>query len=366
MKPAAAGSSHRLLEIQMAQRRLPFFFLLIVALAVFSTLLGGAPVRAEIVLLMVKCREYVAPGPRKDPSKECCADEVQKADVVCFCKNIPSAVEKKISMEEPNAENFCIVYIQMSFDRLDGEDKSARAPDLLVNIAKGPPQHQEVILRIVAQVIGENYSSQDSEKVGTVYRAIGNSEDGQVFLEFCLDTLLYQPPSPVNGCLAGLSIAQSDPVTGNLPLKSDMLMLRKATRAFVTVRPLRTHDPRGRRVYMKPAAAGSSHRLLEIQMAQCRLPFFFFLIVALAVFSTLLGGAPVRAELVLLMVKCREYVVPGPLKDPSKECCADVVCLCKNIPSAVETKISMENAVNMMLSPLFSVLTCTKNSNAKP
>ncbi|RRT35885.1 hypothetical protein B296_00056152 [Ensete ventricosum] len=105
MKPAAAGSSHRLLEIQMAQRKLPFFFLLIVALAVFSTLLGGAPVRAEIVLLMVKCREYVAPGPRKDPSKECCADEVQKSDVVCFCKNIPSAVEKKISMEEPNAES---------------------------------------------------------------------------------------------------------------------------------------------------------------------------------------------------------------------------------------------------------------------
>ncbi|RZS28378.1 hypothetical protein BHM03_00061964, partial [Ensete ventricosum] len=31
-------------------------------------------------------------------------------------------------------------------------DKSARAPDLLVNIANGPPQHQEVILRIVAQV----------------------------------------------------------------------------------------------------------------------------------------------------------------------------------------------------------------------
>ncbi|RZS04239.1 hypothetical protein BHM03_00034526 [Ensete ventricosum] len=115
---------------------------------------------------------------------------------------------------------------------------------------------------------------------------------------------------------------------------------------------------------MKPAAAGSSHRLLEIQMAQRRLPFFFLLIVALAVFSTLLGCAPVRTEIVLLMVKCREYV--GPRKDPSKECCADVVCLCKNIPSAVETKISMENAVNMMLSPLFSVLTCTKNSNAKP
>nr|XP_009410433.1 PREDICTED: proteasome-associated protein ECM29 homolog [Musa acuminata subsp. malaccensis] len=127
----------------------------------------------------------------------------------------------------PMVRNFCIVYIQMSFERLDGEDKSARAPDLLVNIAKGPPQHQEIILRIVAQVIGENCSSQVNEKVGVMYRAIGNSEDGQVFLEFCLHTLLYQPPSPGNGCPAGLSISQSDRVTGKLPLKGDMLMLRK-------------------------------------------------------------------------------------------------------------------------------------------
>ncbi|RZS08958.1 hypothetical protein BHM03_00040000 [Ensete ventricosum] len=68
MKPAAAGSSHRLLEIQMAQRRLPFFFLLIVALAVFSTLLGGAPMRADLALLMVKCREYVVPRSKKPTS----------------------------------------------------------------------------------------------------------------------------------------------------------------------------------------------------------------------------------------------------------------------------------------------------------
>ncbi|RWW18020.1 hypothetical protein GW17_00018020 [Ensete ventricosum] len=88
----------------MAERRLPFFFLLVVALAVSSTLLGGAPVRAQQMCgadlgqLLAQCREYVAPGPQKDPSKECCA-EVQKADVVCLCKNIPSEVEKKISME---------------------------------------------------------------------------------------------------------------------------------------------------------------------------------------------------------------------------------------------------------------------------
>lgn len=45
-------------------------------------------------------------------------------------------------------------------------------------------------------MIGENCTSQVNEKVGAMYRAIGNSEDGQVFLEFCLHTLLYQPPSP--------------------------------------------------------------------------------------------------------------------------------------------------------------------------
>ncbi|CAL9774517.1 unnamed protein product [Musa acuminata subsp. burmannicoides] len=88
----------------MAERRLPFFFALIVALAMSSALLGGAPVRAQqmcgadLGLLLSLCRAYVVPGPRKDPSKECCA-EVQKADIVCLCKNIPSEVEKKISME---------------------------------------------------------------------------------------------------------------------------------------------------------------------------------------------------------------------------------------------------------------------------
>ncbi|WOK96791.1 hypothetical protein Cni_G05498 [Canna indica] len=127
----------------------------------------------------------------------------------------------------PMVRNFCIVYIEMSFERLHGEEKVTMAPDLLVNIAKCPPQHQEVILRIVAKVIGDHHCSQVDEKIGALYKAIANSNDGQVFTEFCLHTLLYQPPSPGTGCPAGLSVSHSDRVTGKLPLKGETLKSRK-------------------------------------------------------------------------------------------------------------------------------------------
>ncbi|KAG1338330.1 hypothetical protein COCNU_04G006360 [Cocos nucifera] len=124
-------------------------------------------------------------------------------------------------------KNFCIVYIEMSFERLSSEEKANMAPDLLVNVANLPLQHQGIILRIVSKVTGECHSSQVVENIGTKYRAIGSGKDGQVFLDFCLHTILYQPPPPGVGCPAGLSAVQSDRVTGKLPLKGDMLMMRK-------------------------------------------------------------------------------------------------------------------------------------------
>ncbi|OAY68778.1 Proteasome-associated protein ECM [Ananas comosus] len=127
----------------------------------------------------------------------------------------------------PMVRNFCIVYIEMSFDRLPNEDKANMAPDLLVNVANIPPQHQGIILRIVAKMIGDCHSSRIDESVAAKYRAIGDSKDGQVFSEFCLHTVLYQTPSTGVGCPAGLSVAQSDRVTGKLPLKGDMLTKRK-------------------------------------------------------------------------------------------------------------------------------------------
>lgn len=124
-------------------------------------------------------------------------------------------------------KNFCIVYIEMSFERLSSEDKANMAPDLLVSVANLPFQHQDIILRIVSKVIGECHSSQVVENIGVKYKSISNGKDGQVFIEFCLHTILYQPPPPGVGCPPGLSVAQSDRVTGKLPLKGDMLMMRK-------------------------------------------------------------------------------------------------------------------------------------------
>ncbi|KAA8544630.1 hypothetical protein F0562_022642 [Nyssa sinensis] len=127
----------------------------------------------------------------------------------------------------PMVKNFCIVYIEMTFDRLRLEEKENMAPILVANISKLPLQHHEIILRITAKVIGECHSTQINDEVSAKYRAISGSQDNEIFLEFCMHTLLYQPPSQGGGCPAGLSITQSDRVTGKHPLKSDILLIRK-------------------------------------------------------------------------------------------------------------------------------------------
>ncbi|KAF2291948.1 hypothetical protein GH714_042290 [Hevea brasiliensis] len=86
----------------------------------------------------------------------------------------------------PMVKNFCIVYIEMAFERTDIKEKENMAPMLLSNICKLPHQHQEIILRIATK-----------------------------------------QPSQGGGCPPGLSIAQSDRVTGKHPLKSDVLLMRK-------------------------------------------------------------------------------------------------------------------------------------------
>ncbi|XP_059624994.1 uncharacterized protein LOC132268214 [Cornus florida] len=127
----------------------------------------------------------------------------------------------------PMVKNFCIVYIEMAFERLNVEEKENMAPILVSNISKLPPQHQEIVLRITAKVIGECHSTQINDEVAAKYRAISGSEDTKIFLEFCLHTVLYQPPSQGGGCAPGLSITQSNRVTGKDPLKNDLLIIRK-------------------------------------------------------------------------------------------------------------------------------------------
>ncbi|KAM4096438.1 hypothetical protein ACJW30_08G104900 [Castanea mollissima] len=127
----------------------------------------------------------------------------------------------------PMVRNFCIVYIEMAFERVQAQQKEELAPMLLVNISKLPLQHQEIILRIATKVIGECHSSQIDDEVAAKYRSINDSQDRELFIEFCLHTVLYQPPSQSGGCPPGLSIAQASRVSGKHQLKSDMLLMRK-------------------------------------------------------------------------------------------------------------------------------------------
>ncbi|XP_044946463.1 proteasome adapter and scaffold protein ECM29 isoform X3 [Hordeum vulgare subsp. vulgare] len=123
--------------------------------------------------------------------------------------------------------NFCIVYIEMAFERLPSEEKGNIAPDLLINISNVPAQHQGIILRLVSKAIGECNTRKVDDTIALKYRSISGSDDGLVFADFCFHTILYQTPSQGIGCPAGLSVAQADRVTGKLPLKGDTLTSRK-------------------------------------------------------------------------------------------------------------------------------------------
>ncbi|XP_028798613.1 proteasome adapter and scaffold protein ECM29 [Neltuma alba] len=127
----------------------------------------------------------------------------------------------------PMIRNFCIVYIEMAFQRVNAKEKENLAPVLLVNISKLPLQHQEIILRIVVKVVGECHSSQISDEVAAKYRLVTDPHDRELFIEFCTHTMLYQRVSQSGGFPPGLSVAQANRVTGKQQLPSDKLMLGK-------------------------------------------------------------------------------------------------------------------------------------------
>ncbi|KAL2510922.1 ARM repeat superfamily protein [Abeliophyllum distichum] len=143
---------------------------------------------------------------------------------------LPLAELWKLYMESsaaPMIRNFCIVYIEMSIERVPKEEKQIMAPVFLTNISKLPPQHQDILLRLTAKVIGECHSTQIIDEVAARYRMLRDSKDCEMFLEFCLHTILYQPSPQSGGYRAGLSTVQCERITGKQPLKSDMLQNRK-------------------------------------------------------------------------------------------------------------------------------------------
>ncbi|KAK6235429.1 hypothetical protein SCA6_010766 [Theobroma cacao] len=127
----------------------------------------------------------------------------------------------------PMVKNFCIVYIEMAFERGPLKEKENMAPMLVVNISKVPQQHQEILMRIVAKVIGECHASHIDDEIAAKYKLVNDSQDRDLFLEFCLHAILYQSPAQGGGSSPGLSIAQANRVAGKVPLKGDMLLTRK-------------------------------------------------------------------------------------------------------------------------------------------
>ncbi|ERM99116.1 proteasome-associated protein ECM29 homolog isoform X2 [Amborella trichopoda] len=130
----------------------------------------------------------------------------------------------------PFVRNFCIVYIEMGFDRLTTEEKANIVPEFIAKLSILSPQHQDILLRVIAKGIGECHSSQIDEGIASKYKAINMAVEGQLFIEFCLHTILYLPVSSSRegpGSPAGLSIAQFNRVSGKDPLKVHQLLQRK-------------------------------------------------------------------------------------------------------------------------------------------
>ncbi|KAI4308224.1 hypothetical protein L6164_031321 [Bauhinia variegata] len=127
----------------------------------------------------------------------------------------------------PIIRNFCIVYIEMAFQRGNVKEKEDLAPVILVNISKLPHQHQEIIFRIIVKVIGGCDSSKIADEAAAKYRLVNDSQDRELFIEFCLHTILYQRVSQSGGSPPGLSVVQANRVTGKQQLQNDELLLRK-------------------------------------------------------------------------------------------------------------------------------------------
>ncbi|GKU93498.1 hypothetical protein SLEP1_g7091 [Rubroshorea leprosula] len=51
----------------------------------------------------------------------------------------------------PMVKNFCIIYVEMAFERINLKEKENMAPMVLTNISKLPQQHQEIIMRIAVK-----------------------------------------------------------------------------------------------------------------------------------------------------------------------------------------------------------------------
>ncbi|CAM6051034.1 unnamed protein product [Sphagnum compactum] len=128
----------------------------------------------------------------------------------------------------PMVRNFSIVYIEMAFERSTVEEKSELVPSLMLGVSTLPAQHQDMVLRMAVKVKNPTKNTSLFAKVSSLYSFVHSPSDCALFVEFCLQTLLYQTPSTTlpQGAMAppaGLSLEQVTRVTGKKALKGDAL-----------------------------------------------------------------------------------------------------------------------------------------------
>lgn len=126
-------------------------------------------------------------------------------------------------------KNFALVYIEMAIDRAPWDEQKDVLDALLSTLAKAPAQHQEVILRLAAKGLDQSAGHNTGKGMaGTFMKDAANCE---IFLAYCLQILLFQPPmiSP-DGTIVpppGLSLEQAKQVQGKQVLKGEVLNVRK-------------------------------------------------------------------------------------------------------------------------------------------
>ncbi|KAG6544513.1 hypothetical protein Mapa_014151 [Marchantia paleacea] len=135
---------------------------------------------------------------------------------------------------DPTVRNFSFIYIGMAYEHASPEEQAEVVPDLLAGVSKVRVEHQDELLRMVAKGLEQYASVLKNKSQTTKYAFIEDSADCNLFVEFCLQTLLYQPVSitqegtvAIPGAPPGLSAHQATRVAGKGLLRGEQLVLRK-------------------------------------------------------------------------------------------------------------------------------------------
>ncbi|KAI5083342.1 hypothetical protein GOP47_0003085 [Adiantum capillus-veneris] len=123
---------------------------------------------------------------------------------------------------EPIVKSFALVYLEMSFDRHPKDDLDL-APELLKNLSQVSFQQQDILLRLSAKNLEKYAFKSLEESFAARYTFITNPKDRDIFVEFCLQTIIYQSLNK----FSGLSKLQASRVSGKELLKGDSLVNRK-------------------------------------------------------------------------------------------------------------------------------------------